>query len=277
MKIRNGFVSNSSSSSFVVAFPKKPKSFDDVYEAMFNSKDGGISVYDYDGMSHNQIAMRVWEDIKREIKDEWDDRSIPAKQKDIQEEFSHRYHYYAPDSCCSIFGSPRDEIGGQWSGELGKYYGNDKDSLIKLRDHIIKSEKREREIHERQYGIKRSEFKVTQPPYAYKGGKHSDDGKPYTAKEIKAYRDYRDAEAEFEKNHEEYAKLEKELRGSWDKKYKTQDSLKKKIAKSDAKAFMDDNKGAFFAILSYADENGETTLEHGNIFRKIPHVTISNH
>jgi len=53
--------------------------------------------------------------------------------------------------------------------------------------------------------------------------------------------------------------------------------LNKKIAKSDAKAFMDDNKGAFFAILSYADENGETTLEHGNIFRKLPHVTISHH
>ena len=35
MKIRNGFVSNSSSSSFVVAFPREPKSLDDVKEILF--------------------------------------------------------------------------------------------------------------------------------------------------------------------------------------------------------------------------------------------------
>ena len=35
MKIRNGFVSNSSSSSFVVAFPREPKSVKDVKEILF--------------------------------------------------------------------------------------------------------------------------------------------------------------------------------------------------------------------------------------------------
>jgi hypothetical protein len=39
MKIRNGFVSNSSSSSFVVAFPHKPTSAEDVKEMMFGKQE----------------------------------------------------------------------------------------------------------------------------------------------------------------------------------------------------------------------------------------------
>lgn len=37
MKTRRGFVSNSSSSSFVVAFPRRPKTVEDVMEMMFGS------------------------------------------------------------------------------------------------------------------------------------------------------------------------------------------------------------------------------------------------
>jgi hypothetical protein len=39
MKIRDGFVSNSSSSSFVVAFPKKPMSVEATKELVFGSKE----------------------------------------------------------------------------------------------------------------------------------------------------------------------------------------------------------------------------------------------
>jgi hypothetical protein len=35
MKIRNGFVSNSSSSSFVVVFPKKPDSIEELNEGVY--------------------------------------------------------------------------------------------------------------------------------------------------------------------------------------------------------------------------------------------------
>ena len=38
MKIRNGFVSNSSSSSFVVAFPKKPDSIEELQQMMFGKQ-----------------------------------------------------------------------------------------------------------------------------------------------------------------------------------------------------------------------------------------------
>jgi len=281
VKIRNGFVSNSSSSSFVVAFPKKPKSFDDVYDMMFEGKEGGISVYDHDGMSHRQIAMRVWDDIKAGSTSEDEmlgyGRGIPAKKKDIVEEFATRYHYYRANGCVSCWGVRRDELGGQWSdGEMTAYHGSDKETLIQLRDFVIKTEEEEEAMRMRQHKILQAEFKLECPPYAYKGSKKKD-GTPYTKEEIRAYDNYHKALDKFRKEHKEYSEIEAKLRGGWEKKYKKQESLRKKIATADATNFINDHKGHFIVILSYADDGGECTLEHGDIFRNLPHVRISHH
>ncbi len=84
MKIRNGFVSNSSSSSFVVAFPRRPKSAEDVREILFGDlkhfpPDARVNheamVLELDGDElirakergvylTKQIAQTVWEDLK---------------------------------------------------------------------------------------------------------------------------------------------------------------------------------------------------------------------
>lgn len=39
MKIRNGFVSNSSSSSFMVLFPKKINTYDELFDLMWTEKN----------------------------------------------------------------------------------------------------------------------------------------------------------------------------------------------------------------------------------------------
>jgi len=279
MKTRQGFVSNSSSSSFVVAFPKEPKSFDDVYEAMFDSKDGGISVYDMDGMSHTQVAMRVWNDIKSPVEnEEYDEKRAPATKDDIAEQFSNRYHYWSSDSCVSIFGGKRDELGGQWSPNIGKYCGSDKDALMELRDFIVKTDKREREIREGQRDILDREFKGRKAPYASAHGTNRETGETCTQEEIDDYEAYCHEEGEFKKNNKKYAKLEKEMRAEiWDIKYRTEEELRKIIGEADAHEFMSDNKDAFFVILGYADDGGECVLEHGNIFRNLPCMQISNH
>lgn len=70
MKIRNGFVSNSSSSSFVVAFPKMPTSIEHVKQIMFGDDETfpnpyadisyGQSEPEYSTM---KIAETVYDDI----------------------------------------------------------------------------------------------------------------------------------------------------------------------------------------------------------------------
>ncbi len=278
MKIRNGFVSNSSSSSFVVAFPKKPKSAEDVHKMMFDGKEGKIQPYDFvDGLSYSQIAERVWNDLKTKTKDKYSYNKVPAKLDDIKDEFANRYWYTTGDNV-SWLGRKNDERGGAWSYHIGKYFGSDKTVLNELRDFIIDIEGRRNAIQEKQRIIFKNECKLKCPPYANKGGKDSN-GKAYTKKQISDYHKYYEDVDKFKREHVGYAALQVELEKIWKEEYGdgTQGILVDKIAGIDAKAFLDDHKGSFIVILSYSDNNGESTLEHGEIFKNVPNVQISHH
>jgi hypothetical protein len=72
MKVRNGFVSNSSSSSFLVAFPRKPKNVNEVKEILFSPGQNDYPnpfVYGMDDKDTfwpvDQVAKIVWNDIKK--------------------------------------------------------------------------------------------------------------------------------------------------------------------------------------------------------------------
>jgi len=61
MKIRNGFVSNSSSSSFIVGFKRKPKTVAEVKELLFGDEKY-IKQYDY-SLSTQEAAEMVFSDM----------------------------------------------------------------------------------------------------------------------------------------------------------------------------------------------------------------------
>lgn len=71
MKVRNGFVSNSSSSSFVVVFPDGiPASANDVLILLFGAEaldPPDVEIYDCK-LSKLEIAAMVWEDIEYQTK-----------------------------------------------------------------------------------------------------------------------------------------------------------------------------------------------------------------
>ncbi len=68
MKIRNGFVSNSSSSSFIVAIPKKVKTVEQLKEIMFPGQKFISHPYE-DGVSitTKKIAETVFKDMEEQI------------------------------------------------------------------------------------------------------------------------------------------------------------------------------------------------------------------
>jgi len=65
MKIRQGFVSNSSSSNFVLAFKKKPESIDELKKLMFGDLD--IFHYDNETATTHQIAEAVFRQLGDEL------------------------------------------------------------------------------------------------------------------------------------------------------------------------------------------------------------------
>ena len=67
MKIRTGFVSNSSSSSFIVAFPREPKNVSDVKEMLFKETDNYLNPYPYGNDEYSWptdvVSKTVFDDI----------------------------------------------------------------------------------------------------------------------------------------------------------------------------------------------------------------------
>lgn len=272
MKIRNGFVSNSSSSSFVVAFPKKPKTAADVWKYLFDGKDGGISHCCGDGLSYSQVSEILFEDLKAKNFKE-------ASLNDIADYISSRLDYSIHNNTISWFNSPTvDDHGGFWRYEINKYCGSNKELLEKLRTEIIRSEEQTKAIKEEEEIIIEKSG-ISPAPYAYPGGRDYKTGKPDTKKAIKRYTDYVKAMATYRTTNKEYIALDKKRSRQWQERYSSIDNLRKKISLGDARNFLDDNKGKFVFIISYSDNDGNerATMEHGNIFRNVPHIVINQH
>ena len=168
MKIRNGFVSNSSSSSFVVAFPRKPKTQNDVMKMMFNGKEGDINLYDMEEpLSHSKIAKLVLRDIKKEKMSE------EATVYEISQILISRYWYnYKPHLAALLFNHYKWDGEGYWSVSSDEaYFGVDKEALNELKELTISKEKRRMEISKAKMDIMKT-CPIKKVPYAYEGGKN---------------------------------------------------------------------------------------------------------
>lgn len=67
MKIRSGFVSNSSSSSFIVSFDKLPENAAAVQKLLFADEET-VKLYDY-VVPTSEMAEKVWGDIQRQLEE----------------------------------------------------------------------------------------------------------------------------------------------------------------------------------------------------------------
>lgn len=68
MKIRKGFVSNSSSTSFIVKFPRAPKTVDDVRKMLFGDATLFFEPYGDGSYPTTKVAQTVFSDIQEQSK-----------------------------------------------------------------------------------------------------------------------------------------------------------------------------------------------------------------
>jgi predicted ribosome quality control (RQC) complex YloA/Tae2 family protein len=76
-----GFVTNSSSSSFIVAFDKVPNSWEEVLEMLFDADKATVSEYDL-SMGTKEVAQIVFDDISKQT---------PNNLDELKETFSGFY------------------------------------------------------------------------------------------------------------------------------------------------------------------------------------------
>jgi hypothetical protein len=87
MKVRQGFVSNSSSSSFVVAFAKVPQSREELKALLWGSQER-LSIYD-DGITTEEASRTLWCDLQEAMKEPLDAEGIALEVKGGHEFVNH--------------------------------------------------------------------------------------------------------------------------------------------------------------------------------------------
>jgi len=244
MKIRNGFVSNSSSSSFIVAFPNKPKTVEEMANILFGKTDGVFDNEGYDNTRYTymEIAEAVLSNLKKESK------------KKLIDTLSYRLNY-----------SPYHGF----YEKSNRYFGTNKDDLERMAA-LFQNENNEIEGSREKLRVFLNSL-VAEVKYA-------SEGIGSTITQIDKYKEYLKKISTIEKDNSEYKNISEERFKIFNKYRKEILKMRLKISKKDLELFIKDNDGCFIGFFTFSDDSSlGSAIEHGNTFRRLNHIKINQH
>jgi|SaaInlStandDraft_4_1057021.scaffolds.fasta_scaffold18451_3 hypothetical protein len=298
MKTRKSLVSNSSSSSFVIVLDQEPKSWEDVYEQLYDSEPGTITGFEPNHqMSHEELSKNVWSSIQT---DRWNSSTyryeylnLPEGQTEprlidiLTDEFSGLYQ------CCStsplnFWDDTQDKMRVSlpihevhfYNSQSEPWFATDTDTLEKYAE-FTHQEKNHRDILNKKeralYGEIYTEIgsQLGRAPLWSQSKKkgltwdeHKELIKPWNDLEKQLRESTCAAQVEA---------LEEERKAGPD--WTVRQDYCEALGKADAEKFLEDNKDKFIFIVEYHDneEWPGSLMEHGNIFFNVPHVRFSHH
>ena len=208
MKFRNGYVSNSSSSSFIVVFKKIPQGSQEMFDLMFGEDEKVINLWE-DSHSTVTIAETVFRDIKHIIDD--------TDKTPITERYTRTGRITSEE-------------------ELGEM-------------------------------IARGSFDGL-PPSPSRNDRNRESNKLADQ-----------ARSEGVENPYQDKKWKEKIRIAEDKEWNDYYERSNEAARKIAASFWEEHKDKEILIFEYSDNDGSlfSTMEHGDIFRKLPHIRVSHH
>ena len=274
MKIRSGFVSNSSSSSFIVAFPRKPRNVDEMRTMVFGNvspNETRCPSWDNDstyGHTVQAMAEQIFSDLNRR-------NPSSADVNKLTEEMAGLYYWCNSNNCFSFQddGSLKNDYGWVFKN-CSPFFGSDKKTTDDLRDLEIEEE----ELRDRHRAAEREYFNKL---LAKRGIKIPLEGEQTSKEYCEAYQKLT---SKAYSTHMGYKKLHTKHSTESQAMWKQQQLLREKAARADAQAMIEANRDKFIAVFEYGDSHGDdvpigmgTVLEHGGIWGRLPHVVINHH
>ena len=238
MKIRYSLISNSSSSSFIIIFPKKPKTADAVFKYMFNGVSGYAGHDDNFRMSYKEISDRVFNDLKN-------------NKINIKEELLHEFKTLVSLKLMNMETDYlRDKISVVVTITKEKEFDLNQISLIlKYLDNYTQL-RGLRDLCSEEQDYLRRDMKVTNIPWG---------------QEPQEYKD-------------KYYEIQKKYHTKTSPIVDENNKIINQLASDKVNKFISENDGWWYTILRYDDHSDVGSLmEHGNVFRNIKHITISHH
>lgn len=269
MKIRSGFVSNSSSSSFIVALKKRPETADELRELFFGKLDPDRLIYpswdtDYEyGCSVRDLSEQMFKDFERR-----NTKSMTLEE--VAEMMEGLYYWNNYHNCYSMseYGGLKNDYG--WTfRENCRFFGADENLLNELqRLEIDEEEMREKHHDLENLYIKDALVRQGIPPddssqYREKFCEYNE--KAY--KEDEGFKSLRETNCKESRDH--YQKIREK---------------RKQVALADAKWMMDCYKDHHLAHFEYGDNHGDdvppgmgTVLENAREVWARVNATVINH